>query len=1821
MQTWYPLNPWKVNTGGNFWLLLVYFSILVAELYPMKLNRLLLTAVLIFSFIFSFSQKSSPAILLRSGAVQPGDNIRQSFLDSFNTKAVRFNNKTFALLQFQHLPSEEIKQQLSANGIELLEYIPHNTYTISINGDAKLNVLQNAKAKTLLHFSPQQKMQHYLAEGKFPSWAVKINGTIDCWISFPKTFSGTEVINGLKQNNIDVISLQWQSYRIIAVRIAQNRLAELASFPFVEFVQAAPAEDQPLNLNSRASSRANILNASVADGGKGLKGEGVVVGVGDNADVQTHMDFRGRLINRAAATAAGHGHHVTGTVAGAGNINEFFTGYAPKATIVSQAFSGILANAPAYVQDYGMVITNNSYGNINECSFHGTYDLYSRILDQQAFDMPHLQHIFAAGNSGGDVCPPYAPGFKTVYGGYQSAKNVLTVGASNDSGTVAGFSSKGPVMDGRLKPEMLAMGQQVASAWPTNIYSFNNGTSMAAPAAAGGMTLLYQRYRQLNGGANPKSGLIKSVMMNGATDFGNAGPDFSYGFGTMNLLRSVEMLDSNRYFIANIANGSTNTHTINVPANTAQLKVMLYWHDPAAAVLAAKTLVNDLDLEVVDPSSATRLPKLLDSTVNNLTNIATNGADHTNNVEQVLIDNPTSGNYTVRVKGAIAQNPSQEYFVVYDIVPVQLKITAPVGGQTWTPSTSIYDWMKISWEAYGQAGTVTLEYSIDSGATWNLIASGVNVNRKIYTWWVPNVSTKNAFIRVTKEGGAQSVMSNAFTILPIPVVSLAPIQCEGYIAINWTSVAGATDYEVMLLQEDEMRTIATTTANTFTFSGLSKDSVYWVTVRPRIDGKPGRRAVAISRQPNSGSCAGNISDNDLKLNAIISPQSGRRFTSNQLSAASTITVQVKNLDDAPVSNFTVQYSINSGTWITENVATTLAAGGTYNHSFASPVDLSVPGNYHLVAVVKNSEADPVTNNDTLAYLVKHLDNQPINLTTAFVDNIETASSQTYTIDTLGLNGLDRYDFENATTFGRLRTFINSGMAYSGSKALILDTDRFFNAGNTNYLYGTFNLSAYNASTNDIRLDFQYNNHGQQTHPNNKVWIRGNDAAPWIEAYDLNDDQADPGIYKKTISIEVADLLAANGQNFSSSFGVRWGQWGRLPATDKEHAAGYSFDDIRLYEVFNDIQMISIDTPVLASCGLTNAVPVKVSVRNSANTAINNIPVKYRINNSNWVTETIPSIAANSIVEYTFITPANLSVLGTYTIQAIVELNNDSFRENDTTTVVITNSPVITTFPYLQNFESGNAYWYAQGKNSSWQFGTPASPKINRAASGSRAWKTRLAGHYSDNELSYLYSPCFDVTGMTKPTLSISVALDLEDCGNVYCDGAWVEYSADGKTWSRLGAAGSGYKWYNKPAVQAWSIQNYTRWHVATTELPTGLSRLRLRFVMSSDPGVTREGIAIDDIHIYDNTKGIYDGVTMTTPATQSISGTNWIDLERSGKLVASIQANNQNLGTTNVRAFISDSVRNTNSQFYHNRNITIKPANRMLDDSVSVRFYFLDSETDSLIFATGCASCSKPSSAYDLGVSKYADTDTSFENGTVADNQQGMWSFIKSPNLSIVPFDKGYYAEFKVKDFSEFWLNNGGFDRSTPLPVKLMNFTAQKQINDVLLRWDVGSESNVNRYEIELARGNADLQAGHFFKVGEVVSQGNTVSVRNYSFLDTEADKFGVRYYRLKVIHADGSFIYSPVRSVVFADAVLWQVYPNPSKGVYQLVFQLNANDKVTARIFDAKGRLLKEQSINSTGFVQKLSIDIAKPVYPTGIYLLEISTADKKQVFKLFKQ
>ena len=1794
----------------------------------MKKTLLIQYIFLILLPLSAISQnKNDYELILKNGSFTPEKNVVAGKLQARNRQALPLSQKYFVIIQFEEIPDEAERAQLKQEGVELLDYIPNNAYTATITASLSDISLRRSKARSVISLTAVQKLHVSLTKGNVPEYARKVKGYIDVWVNFPRNFSIEEVSEALKADAFEIISNTYQAYQILEVRVPENRLSELALKHYIQFIQPVPAADKPVNNNSTANGRANVLHSSL-NSGRNLHGEGVVVGVGDESNPLRHVDFTNRIINRAAIEGGNHGLHVMGTLGSAGIVNEKYIGYAPKATIISQYYSNILAFAPVYVQDFGMVITNNSYGNdVTNCSTFGEYNLQSYILDQQAFQLPYLQHVFAAGNSGVSACGPYPTGFGNVVGGYQSSKNTISVGNTTLEGIVSPSSSRGPVRDGRIKPEITAQGTDINSTFPGNLYARASGTSMASPAVSGGLTLLYQRYRQLHSGQNPKNGLIKAILCNGGTDQGNDGPDYKYGFGWMNLLRSVKMMESESYRTASVSNGATNTFQIQVPANTARVKVMLYWNDPAPSALSGKTLVHDLDLTVTNTTSATLLPKLLDPTPVNVNNPATTGADHINNIEQIVIDAPVSGTYQIHVKGTgVNQNPTQEYFVVYDIIPVSTTITNPIGKEHFKAKDSTL----VSWDSFGNSSNdFTVQYSLGDNAVWNTISGNLKANARQLKWVFPDAATDEARIKVIQNATGQESISEAFTIMDIPAMTLSTVQCEGYIALEWAPVTGATDYEVMLLKGNEMLSAGTTTNNNYVLSGLSKDSTYWFSVRARINESPGMRAPALSRKPDSGSCTGTISDNDLKMEAIINPvSSGRLLTSNALSNQSDITIRIKNLDDQPFSGpLSVGYTINGNSASSLSTTLTIPAQSFLDYTFAAKANMSAAGIYVIEAFAISSN-DVVTINNKVSKTFEQLNNTAVTL--PFLDNVESAAVQEVISDKIGLTNAPRYDFTSTTEAGRLRTFVNSGMAYSGNKAFTLDTDRFYADGNTNFLDGTFNLSNYNL-TQDIRLNFRYKNHGQKSHPDNKVWIRGSYNDPWISVYDLYANQnAVDASYKLSSSIEVSNVLAANNQTLTTSTQIRWGQHGDIITADPYSGAGYSIDDIQLSIVTDDIQLLSLVGVSESSCGLGNQQPITITVKNSSDHTITNIPVNYKLDNGAEIHEFIPSINGKATVTYTFVNKPDLSAIGSYHLKVWSSLASDTYAENNSLELDIYNNRQIASFPYLENFEHSAGDWHTTGTNNTWAYGVPSSTKINKAASGTNAWKTNLYGNYNNQETSYLYSPCFDLTGMTSPTLSFSLALDIEFCQNEDCDVAYIEYSVDGNSWTRLGSKDQGTNWYNKITEnnQGWSVQDYTRWHVATMALPVLNSNIRLRIVLKADPGTTREGIAIDDIHIYDNKNGIYAGTTTTSPVTQTTENSaGWIDFVQNGQLIASVNSNNQNLGAIGVQAYINTgAVRTNQTQYYLDRNVTIKPANPSLTSNATVRIYFLDSEFEKLIAATGCAGCSKPVSAYALGVSKYTDTNKSNEDGNVANNSGGIWSFIAAANTTKVPFDKGYYTEIQVQDFSEFWFNDGGVLQNGALPVELLSFTVTKNPgmdsqNHIDAAWVTTSEINADRFEIERVSGTDAFKLNQFKKIGEVRAVGNSNARQHYTFADLNPDMSAINYYRLKIIDKDGSSDYSRIQSVSFDGKADWKTFPNPSNGIINVSFQADAGSIIQVKTYDFQGNLLLKSSVKASGMEQKHTINLSESVYSQGLYVIEVTSNLQKKVFRIVKR
>lgn len=189
-----------------------------------------------------------------------------------------------------------------------------------------------------------------------------------------------------------------------------------------------------------------------------------------------------------------------------------------------------------------------------------------------------------------------------------------------------------------------------------------------------------------------------------------------------------------------------------------------------------------------------------------------------------------------------------------------------------------------------------------------------------------------------------------------------------------------------------------------------------------------------------------------------------------------------------------------------------------------------------------------------------------------------------------------------------------------------------------------------------------------------------------------------------------------------------------------------------------------------------------------------------------------------------------------------------------------------------------------------------------------------------------------------------------------------------------------------------------------------------------------------------------------------------------------------------------------------------------------------------------------------------------------------------------------------------------------PVSVKLVTFTAKRTgEEDVRADWTTEEESTILRYELELAKGDEALAAGQFVKVGEVAARHSPAPQEQYSFMDTEPVKTGNRHYRLKLVAADGSFTHSEVRTVEFPSAT-WVVYPNPSSGRFYLLYQVGATEHMEARVYDTRGRLVKQYRRQGSGALQRLEVDLSPASFATGIYMLQTVVNGRKEFYKLHK-
>ncbi len=163
-------------------------------------------------------------------------------------------------------------------------------------------------------------------------------------------------------------------------------------------------------------------------------------------------------------------------------------------------------------------------------------------------------------------------------------------------------------------------------------------------------------------------------------DLGNYGPDFTYGYGSVNSLRSIAMIEHKSYIDSSINVNDSIVLKLTLPANQ-RLKTLLYWHDIPASTPTTQALINNLDLYIIAPNGDNIYPFILDPSPSGCLKPATTGLDSINHAEQIDIISTIAGEYQIVIKDKQLITGSQDFILAYDILPHELTMKFPAGGE------------------------------------------------------------------------------------------------------------------------------------------------------------------------------------------------------------------------------------------------------------------------------------------------------------------------------------------------------------------------------------------------------------------------------------------------------------------------------------------------------------------------------------------------------------------------------------------------------------------------------------------------------------------------------------------------------------------------------------------------------------------------------------------------------------------------------------------------------------------------------------------------------------------------------------------------------------------------------------------------------------------------------------------------------------------------------------------------------------------------------------------------------------------------------------
>jgi hypothetical protein len=726
-----------------------------------------------------------------------------------------------------------------------------------------------------------------------------------------------------------------------------------------DFRGEEPIYRTTMNANAAISSGANLLYPAPYS----LNGTGVKVGVWDAGAVRnTHREFNTtRVIKRNNVGLDDHATHVAGTV-GASGITASAKGMAPNVSIDSWDWNDdytemTSSGAAAATGDASKIpLSNHSYGYGATTTDMGRYNSESVQTDSLAVSMPYYLICWAAGNEQDELIAKN--GFQSItYNGL--SKNILTVGAVNDAvsggvrspaaGTMSTFSSWGPCDDGRIKPDVVANGVSVNSPIDTSdsAYASYNGTSMATPSATGSAALLAQIYAREFSGQRMRSSLLKALLIHTADDLGNAGPDYKFGWGLINVKAAADVILAHKASLAApkmiedsvTTSVASRTHTFQWDG-VSPIRATLCWTDPAGTAQAdnsrTSNLRHNLDLIITAPNGTVLRPYVMPFVDNwsdaAMNSVATTGKNNVDTVEQVFLATPTqTGTYTITVSrdGALTTS-SQAYSLVVTgganvetNPPPVVNITAPVDGVAVLPGASVAVTATATDLALGGGPGVVSSVSFYVGES--LISTDTSSPYEA-TWTVP--ATSGEYVLTARATDSEGAVGTS------PPVKQLVLSGSGAPGIgSFTPTSGAVG-SVVTITGSNFAEVTAVRFNGFDSSTFTVDSLTQITATVPTTANTGPVTVVTASRGTATGGTFTVLQSPVLISQVYGAGGNSGATLNA------DYVELYNRSDATVnlSGWSVQYASASGTtWSVGSLSGSIA-----------------PGKYHLVKLAGGS---------------------------------------------------------------------------------------------------------------------------------------------------------------------------------------------------------------------------------------------------------------------------------------------------------------------------------------------------------------------------------------------------------------------------------------------------------------------------------------------------------------------------------------------------------------------------------------------------------------------------------------------------------------------------------------------------------------------------------------------------------------------------------------------------------------------------------------------------------------------------------------------------